>query len=236
MKVEELHWALAEECNRFSYPELSDAQKDKWFNVAVYDYLDYFYHGTNPKGLKLGFESNQQRIDMCHTLVVDQTLTPSSNGNIYSFSLSSLIKPYYSYITSEVVTKTCGTFTDVRIAQHNDNDNRDYHRRSSKRFRKAVGLFKNNRIEFNTLGEFIITGLNLTYLKRPANICRGTYADLTDLAANPNTTTLRAKVECDLPEDYHNLLVTIAFQNIQRMQERYNGNVVTENKVVSVTN
>lgn len=223
MRVEELHYQTRFEYNKLvnnHNASLTDVDIDNVLNMSVDDYIDMFFYGKNLKGFNVGFETDQQRIEMLHSLVSDTQIPAiATTGNKYKFSLvlNQNVNKYGDYISGTVEVKNCpGKYLELHIAQHNDQVELDFHRKTSLKWERVNGLFKSDFIEIDTHGEFVPTVLNLTYLKKPNVICLGTYQDLYLLQTIPNPPN-KVKVECDLPEKYHKLLTKIAVLNLDRI-------------------
>lgn len=217
MIIEKLHWNVRFEWDKLNNSHkryLSDPEVDRVLNLAISDYVTMFTHGTNIQKYRLGFEVNQQRLDMLQTLVISlKDLNVTKEDDIYIFNLESLSKPYFSYLPSNCKIKYCTPLFGIEMEKHL-NSLGQYHTKPSKLWKRVIGRIRQNSLVLYTNDEFEIETLNLNYIKKPNEVCLGTYPELTDLGgAN------KGKVECDLPDDYHNLIVTIAVQNLQRIFE-----------------
>ena len=242
MQIELLHYELERRWNMNSNAhrkQMTDLEKDQLLNSAIHNYVEMFYSGTNPRKYQVGFEVNQQRIDMLDTLVVgfpeEPLILPTKLGNdMYSFDLNGLTKPYKSYISGQLATN-CGDVV-LRIEQHGDiaRIGADYHRKSSLKWREFYGVQRNDKLII-TVDPAIrfISGLKLTYLKKPAEVCLGTYS------AIPTTTNPKplntSKVECDLPADYHEIILMIAEQELHRIYHNVEQFSVLSEKINNVT-
>ena len=233
MKIEKLHWATRFEWDKLNNAHkryLTDPEVDRVLNIAINDYVHMFVHGTNPQKYRLGFEVNQQRVDMLQTLVNNQNSLSvlDTNNGTYEFDLKILVPSYYSYLPSECIVKNCTPKFTIELETHL-NTLGGYHVKPSKLWQRVIGRIRGNKLVLHTNEEFEITSLNLTYISKPNEVCLGTYPELTDLSG-----TNKQKVECNLPDDYHNLVVTMAVQNLQRIfespTEQFNSN-----KILNVT-
>lgn len=237
MTLLEGHWHLEEEINQLSNgnnPGLTDAEKDRLINLSINDFINLFFYGKNPKNLIIdGFEENQRRLDMFENLIVGYpeesklSTVKTLADNTYSFDLTKTKQTYREYITAKIETTNCGDF-DVSISQHNDGSDTDFHRRSSKKFKRVNALLRNNHIYFKAT-DFTPKALKLTYLKKPNEVSLGTYPDLnlTNQANPPN----KAKVEWDINPDYQYIIITIAAQNYMRIYEKQLGYTLNSNKI-----
>jgi len=243
MIVEQLHKELERKwyLNGNNYrPGLTDLQRDQVLNESVFDYVEYFLHGRNPKELNFGIEFDQQRTDMLDTLIYSYPQEPllvssgvNTTENEHTFDFRNLTKPYKSYVTSRLSTN-CGD-VKVRIEQHGDLSSvlSDSHRRPSAKFREVPGFLRNDTVHIYTGGLFTVSGLKLTYIKKPNRVTIGTYSDVPTVD-NPNPPLL-PKTQCDLPEDYHPLLIEIAVQNLDRIYRDVPGMQIQTQKIQDLT-
>lgn len=238
--VERAHHLLEIEWNKLSNNHrkyLTDVEKDDVLNIAVFDYVELFAHGNNPKELDLGFEVTEQRIDMLHTLVrsypESSVIEPDSNTDgIYVFNLP---EDYRAYVTSSLIVSDCSDEFKVIREQHVDLNTvlRDYHRKPSKVFREAVGTVRNDKLYIYTNEEFTPTGLKLTYIKNPTEFCLGTYLEQ-QTADNPQP-QIKPRSNCDLPEEYLRLVITIAKQNLDRIYGNINEHQLQDFKIKTIS-
>ena len=243
MTIEELHWNLELEYDKLSnshHGRLTDPEKDRILNIAIHDYVEMFLHGTNPKKYNVGFEVNQQRIDMLDTLVVSYPEQPLLTitqvvTDIYSVDFSNTILTYKSYQSASMTVDNCPDDIGITVEQHGDLNTvlNDFHRSPSKKWKRGVGTIRNNILYIYTKGEYIPKGLKLTFIKKPAEVILGTYAAL-PTPDEPNPTILLTKTECDLPSEYHDLVILLAVQNLQRIYEQPSI-VLTNNKINEIT-
>ena len=243
MVIELLHKELERKwyLNGNNYrPGLTPLQKDQVLNESIFDYVEYFLHGRNPKQLNFGIEFDQQRTDMLDTLLQSYPQEPllafsdvDATENEYTFDFTDLTKPYKSYVTSRLSTN-CGDIK-VRIEQHGDMSTvlTDSHRKPNLKFKEVPGFLRNDAVHIYTGGLFKVSGLKLTYIKKPNRVALGTYNDI-PTSDNPNPGLL-LKTECDLPEDYHNLLVEIAVQNLDRIYRDIPGVQIQTQKIQNLT-
>lgn len=240
MRIEEMHWELELVYNKIASnhkKRFTDAEKDRILQRAITEYKDIFYSGNNSKKYKLGFEVTQQRIDMLHTLVVGEpeqpALTPfTSSNNIYEFKLSDLVHPYCHHLRSYITTKECKLPIKVKIKQSGDLDKilEDENSKPSLVWKRAIGRIRKSSdtsdqesksLYIYTGGLFTPIGLYMEYLKEPAQVCLGTYTQFPTID-NPNPTIIKPQVHCDLPSEYHNLVIDIAAIEIARILEDVN--------------
>jgi hypothetical protein len=239
MTVFDLHWNLEQEINLLSNnnnPGLNDREKDRLLNIAQDDYRDLFFYGNNRKGLMVeGFEANKQKLDMFRGLVYGYPQQPkiqnptTLDDNYYSFDLTKATN-FWSYISCELETD-CGDFK-VRIPQHNDGVERDFHKKTSKIWKVANALIENNDLVFKCV-DFVPLAIKLKYLKKPREIRLGTYPDITLANQQTNPPNL-LKQEPEISSEFHYLLISIAAQNYMRIyaKEQYS---LLKDKINQVT-
>ena len=234
-----MQWRVRLEYNKIysnSKKSFSDAEIDAIINNAIQEYTEMYYSGNNSKAANiLGFEATQQRIDMLQTLVfedLDIDLEPYSD-NIYRLNLTSLEQPYKHHLRS-VVKSTDGCTIKLNLEQSGDLDQvlSDANRQPSKKWNRAVGRIRNNYLYVYVDDDVIPTTITIEYLKQPDEVCLGTYSDLPTLD-NP-LPALKPQVHCDLPEDYHHLVVTLAVMEISRILEDANRLQLKANRLTNI--
>ena len=217
MTIEELHWAVEVEYNRLSnnhFPTITNVEMDRILNMSANDYFNLFAHGKNGKSLEIkGLEYDRQRLDMLDTLVRSYPEQPrltveKIEGDSYKVDFKNTVEKYGSFISAKAIVQGCSQKFSIHPKQHGDQSELNYHQKSSKTFNKISSVERGNVLYFETPG-FIPTELELTFLKYPNTMALGTYKNLDGVDV--------VKAECDLPEEYHDLLVTIAVQNLQRV-------------------
>lgn len=242
MQVEELHYRIRFEWDKLGNAHrryLSDLELDQVINSSVFDYVEIFYHGKNSQGFDLGFEVNGQMIDMLDTLVVGYPDEPELSlqqisDDMYKADFTQTTKPFKGYISSSVRLADCDNYAGVNIEQHGDMNktNVSFHRRASKRWRVIPGYLRGDSLYLKSDG-IALDSMRLSYLRKPAIVALGTYSEIPTVD-NP-TPGLRPRQECDLPEDYHPLLVRIAVQNLHRIYGNQNDKVLTDQKINELT-
>lgn len=237
MTILELHYSLELEIDKLSNgnnPGTTDREKDKLFKEAIDDYIDLFWYGVNNKGLIIkGFEADTRKTSMFDGLIFRYPVEPAIKSpknlgdNYYSFDLTKTSKTYQEHISSKIKTD-CGDF-DVVIPQSNDNVEDNYHKKTSKTWKRVNAYIDSKTLIFRAV-DFTPISLKLTYLKKPNEVCIGTYPDL-DKLENETNPTNKVRVECDLPARYHNLLVDIAAQNFMEKYQDQIGYSIKENRI-----
>ena len=229
INIDFLHFKLEQGYNKLSNNHqkyLTDVEKDEVLNTAIFEYLEIFIHGRNPKNFNIGFEVTQQRIDMLHTLVVSYPEFPKQGLTLLDDKIFYYEFPqdYRSYRSARVFEAECDIAYDVNIEQHGDlaTARRSFHRRTSKRFQYIIGTIRNNRLY-----------LELTYIRKPSKVCKGTYPSLENRnAANP---PFQLKQDCDLPEEYVDIIVSIAVQELARRFSDGNTKNIQTDKLINLT-
>lgn len=240
INIDFLHFKLEQGYNKLSNNHqkyLTDVEKDEVLNTAIFEYLEIFIHGRNPKNFNIGFEVTQQRIDMLHTLVVSYPEFPKQeltllDDKIFYYEFP---KDYRSYRSARVFEVKCDIAYDVNIEQHGDlvTTRRSFHRKTSKRFQYIIGTIRNNRLYLYPEDELNPSKLELTYIRKPSKVCKGTYPSLENRnAANP---PLQLKQDCDLPEEYVDIIVSIAVQELARRFSDGNTKNIQTDKLINLT-
>ena len=81
-------------------------------------------------------------------------------------------------------------------------------------------------------GAFVPIKIYLTYIKKPNEICLGTYPSIEN--KNIPNAPLKTKTDCDLPEEYIDILVAIAVQEVHRRYSNINDLQVVQQKINTV--
>ena len=240
INIDFLHFKLEQGYNKLSNNHqkyLTDVEKDEVLNTAIFEYLEIFIHGRNPKNFNIGFEVTQQRIDMLHTLVVSYPEFPKQeltliDDKIFYYEFP---KDYRSYRSARVFEVGCDIAYDVNIEQHGDlaTARRSFHRRTSKRFQYIIGTIRNNRLYLYPEDELTPSKLELTYIRKPSKVCKGTYPSLEN--RNRDNPPLQLKQDCDLPEEYVDIIVSIAVQELARRFSDGNTKNIQTDKLINLT-
>ena len=240
INIDFLHFKLEQGYNKLSNNHqkyLTDVEKDEVLNTAIFEYLEIFIHGRNPKNFNIGFEVTQQRIDMLHTLVVSYPEFPKQGLTLLDDKVFYYEFPqdYRSYRSARVFENGCDIAYDVNIEQHGDlaTARRSFHRITSKRFQYIIGTIRNNRLYLYPEDELSPSKLELTYIRKPSKVCKGTYPSLENRnAANP---PFQLKQDCDLPEEYVDIIVSIAVQELARRFSDGNTKNIQTDKLINLT-
>lgn len=209
---------------------LSDNNIDLTIQEAVSIYFEYFAFGNKRAGVTVEAEETMQRIDALSTLLRLSQLTFSFDS--VDGSKAYIIPGSYGTYRDAYATTNCGKM-DIHI-YGNDHVNevlRSYHRRPSKKFKRACGFIRNGYLHIYFPAGITVESVNLYYYKQPDKVCLGTYPQIPDVGqpAGPNL----PKVECDLPEKYHYLVVAIAVQELNRIYGDVNRLTIQSEKVLS---
>lgn len=240
INIDFLHFKLEQGYNKLSNNHqkyLTDVEKDEVLNTAIFEYLEIFIHGRNAKNFNIGFEVTQQRIDMLHTLVVSYPEFPKQELTLLEDKIFyyEFPKDYRSYRSARVFEVGCDIAYDVNIEQHGDlaTTRRSFHRKTSKRFQYIIGTIRNNRLYLYPEDELTPSKLELTYIRKPAKVCKGTYPSLEN--RNRDNPPLQLKQDCDLPEEYVDIIVSIAVQELARRFSDGNTKNIQTDKLINLT-
>ena len=240
INIDFLHFKLEQGYNKLSNNHqkyLTDVEKDEVLNTAIFEYLEIFIHGRNPKNFNIGFEVTQQRIDMLHTLVVSYPEFPKQELTLLDDKVFYYEFPqdYRSYRSARVFENGCDIAYDVNIEQHGDlaTARRSFHRRTSKRFQCIIGTIRNNRLYLYPEDELSPSKLELTYIRKPSKVCKGTYPSLEN--RNRDNPPFQLKQDCDLPEEYVDIIVSIAVQELARRFSDGNTKNIQTDKLINLT-
>ncbi len=240
INIDFLHFKLEQGYNKLSNNHqkyLTDVEKDEVLNTAIFEYLEIFIHGRNPKNFNIGFEVTQQRIDMLHTLVVSYPEFPKQGLTLLEDKIFYYEFPqdYRSYRSARVFEAECDIAYDVNIEQHGDlaTSRRSFHKRTSKRFQYIIGTIRNNRLYLYPEDELSPSKLELTYIRKPSKVCKGTYPSLEN--RNRDNPPFQLKQDCDLPEEYVDIIVSIAVQELARRFSDGNTKNIQTDKLINLT-
>ena len=240
INIDFLHFKLEQGYNKLSNNHqkyLTDVEKDEVLNTAIFEYLEIFIHGRNPKNFNIGFEVTQQRIDMLHTLVVSYPEFPKQGLTLFDDKIFYYEFPqdYRSYRSARVFENGCDIAYDVNIEQHGDlaTTRRSFHKRTSKRFQYIIGTIRNNRLYLYAEDELSPSKLELTYIRKPSKVCKGTYPSLEN--RNRDNSPFQLKQDCDLPEEYVDIIVSIAVQELARRFSDGNTKNIQTDKLINLT-
>ena len=237
--VERAHVKFKQKGNKIDsnhYRDFPPAFIDDFLHDASFDYVEMFYSGKNYRGYNLGFEVNNQRMDMLQFLVVPSTLSPQSSSQDGDFMLTiyNLPEDYYHRVR-ERGTGGCSGY-NIEIVQHEDLDVVLYNawRKPSDRWKRAVGVYKNNQLWIYSESAF--TSLTFDYLKKPTKPFLGGYDTLE--FSNGDTTfpsSASTKIDLDFPDPYCDILIDIAVQNVFGQLRDYNHVNYLKDKLINKT-
>ena len=238
MIIEELHYHVDRQWNELGsnqYRKLSDLELDSVLNTAISEYEYMFVHGNNRRGYEIGFEVDRQMLDMVDTLVFSYpeqvSLNPTVTEDVYIFDLTEVDHPFSSFISGSLEIEDCNN--EFTLIIHNHGDKQQVLKSAvsgpSKKWERAPGFLRSDKLYVHTNNLFAVEGLKLTYTKKPDKVCLGTYTEIPTVD-DPNP-PLKVKVECDLPESYHELLVKIAVQELQKIFKQHEAMTVSASNV-----
>ena len=257
MIIRRMHWEFQQRVNKLDSShkkDLTPMERDAILNNAIHLYTEIFYSGSNPKKYKLGFEVTQQRLDMLSSLVVglkQPVITPDNVVNgVSEFYLDSstgqLIEPYIHFLRAYTNTN-CG-LVDIKLERHNDLNKilQDPHRKPSDKWKRKVAVIQqstnvNSEKSLFVYSESPITEINIEYLRKPIEVYFGNYdsVEYTNCinTGGSNCTqfynfsgSADTSVDCDLPIQYHDLVVDIAVQEFARILGDVNRFNLTQDK------
>ena len=201
---------------------LTDLEKDRALNVAIGEYTYIFATGKNPKNFTVGFEVTSQMTDMVSTLVLSYPEEPilalQGDEDIAWVSLNDLTNPYRFFVGAQL-QGSCNNLIKVNIERHGALSSiaNDYHRRASKTWKHVPGVIRDQKLYLYLSNQFSdIQGVRVSYIRRPAEACLGTYT-ISPTIEQPNPTAIKPKQECDLPEDFHDIIISMAMQELSRI-------------------
>ena len=241
INVEQLHYKFKVAYNRLSNSyrkSFSDVEIDEILNTAVFEYVELFYNGSNKNNWNVGFEVTQQRIDMLHTLVKSYPEQPSLNlslnDGVYWANLNHTAFPFKSFQAAYLTVNDCDFTIIIDLEQHQDlyTARQNTHRKSSLRWKRCIGTIRDKKLYLYPDGAFVPIKVYLTYIKKPNEVCLGTYPSIEN--KNIPNAPLKTKTDCDLPEDYIDILVAIAVQEVHRRYSNYNDLQVSQQKITTV--
>jgi hypothetical protein len=245
MLIEEMHYELERRWNMNSNnnrKSLTDLEKDRALNVAIGEYTYIFATGKNPKNYTVGFEVTSQMTDMVSTLVLSYPEEPllalqgTGDNSIGFVSFSDLTRPYRFFVAAQL-EDFCGKLVKVNIEQHGSMPAiaNDFHRKASKLWKHVPGSIRDQKLYIYHDGVFgEPAGVRMTYIRRPAEVCIGTYT-VAPTTEQPDPVALKPKQECDLPEDYHDIIVSMAMQELSRIYSDMPRYQLTADNLNSIT-
>lgn len=233
-----LRWNKLNSNHKKDFP---DAYLDDIINDAINEYIEIFYSGNNSKKYRIGFEVTQQRIDMLSTLVVPHKSVATTQvvPNVFKIDLNSLTPKYKHFLRASFTD--CNKRIKVDMIRHNDFDVKmmDENTKPSIKWGRALAEIKsgtNGSDMYIYSDTTTVPTLDFEYLKKPAKVFSSGYDSLEYINGdNTAYTQTSPKVHCDLPEDYHTIVVDIAVQNIAGILEDNQKFAFSENKNLTIT-
>jgi hypothetical protein len=198
-----------------SYPEFLPQEIDIYLNTAIDRFVKTRYGQNNI--YRAGFEESQKRTDdlknlvksgFCKVSLVDyytltgQKIYRADLGTIYTDEAASIAGPdvYMLFLKCGVKSKigTCQSYIDSKLVQQDDIEAVKGDPFNKPRSGKALSFFEDGDLFVWVAPEASVEAVLLTYLKKPAQVCLGSYG--------------KPKVECDLNEHTHKEILQIAIQ------------------------
>lgn len=241
IRIEDLHLKFKLAYDRLANnlrKYLTDVEIDELLNHAILEYVELFTTGQNKNNWNVGFEVNQQRIDMLQTLVKsypdEPKLNLSVNDGIYIADLTKTKFPIKSYHSGYISISECTDHINVDLEQHQDFNTarQNVHRKSSRVWKRCIGSIRDFKLYLYPDNSMTPTYLYLTYIKMPDKVALGTYPSF-DMKDIPNAPKL-PKVNCDLPSQYIDIVVSIAVQEAHRRFSNYNDLQVSAQKINTI--
>lgn len=233
-----LRWNKINSNHKKDFP---NAYLDDIINDAINCYVEIFYSGNNFKKFKLGFEVTQQRIDMLSSLVVPhKSLTATKVSDyVYKVVLNNISPVYRHFLRGHVTNPDCDNkMITIDLIRHNDFDKKikDNNTKPSTMWNRCLGLIKsdntNSALYLYTDFNPSTLSVEIEYLRRPIKVFSSGYDSLEYTQGDTTAyKTSDPKVHCDLPEDYHTLVVDIAVQLIAGMLEDSNKFAISDAKI-----
>jgi hypothetical protein len=234
-----LRWNKLNSNHKTDFP---NAYLDDIINDAISEYVEIFYSGNNSKKYKIGFEVTQQRIDMLSTLVSSKLFTANKIfDNVYIVNIGNPLHKYRHFLRGSF--GICDKNIIIDVIRHNDFDYKmkDENIKPSLKWGRAIGLFKRAVLEtdlyiYTDYNDTDTLSVSIDYLRNPAKVFSSGYDSIEYL--NGDTTAYKTadpKVNCDLPETYHTLIVDIAVQLIAGILEDNNKFAISEDKILKIT-
>lgn len=227
MDISRIHYETKFRFNKLNSNHKGDLfpeQIDDAINKVSDDYVEIFYSGNATKEYKLGFEVTQQRVDMLSSLVVpEKSISPTLvRTNVYKVALNNLTPKYRHFLRGWVIPTGCDSIP-ITIVRHNDLDKKliDLNQKPSLAWNRCLAVFKNDGLYLYT--DYAITSVVIEYLTNPVKVFSGGYDSLEYI--NGDTSAYKVadpKVQSNLPEQYHDLLVDMIVQYLARTLEDTN--------------
>lgn len=199
MKIEELHWQVRIQFNKLANNHnlsLTDVEIDNALNQGQEDYINTYFYGS--------FEANRQKLDMVSTII--KSLEQSSVDKDVVLTKP---KDYRSFIRGSVTQGNCKTVIHVERESGIEKVLLDFHRKPSIKFARSIMMEEVDKLKIYNEKEGDKTIL-IFYLKEPAQMRLGSYKDI-------NNNQLLVKTECELPQQFQNLLVDFSVNYLKRI-------------------
>jgi len=206
-----------------------DSQQYQDFPPEVID--DFIYDGlldyiklaitTQPKnGYMVGFESNQQRLDMIQPFIDHKMLPPIYNKirGKQKVTVFKLPENYYTTTQDVYAFDSCGNTIKIDIVQYQNLENH-LNTKDQLLWSIAYATLKDN--ELHVFFPELISTVDLNYVKLPERPFFGNYNTLEAIVDGSDTTTL-PRVNTLVPEGYCTILMDIVIANVFGNLRDYN--------------
>jgi len=204
----------------FEYPYMLPEQIDYWLNKAQDRFIKERLYPKDPRAK--GFEETQKRIEDLRTIVKPSgAITPVTSGTNY---VTTLPNDYLYLVRHRCTTSsTCGVKNVGGILTKEEFLNQmikdPFWKPTAE---EPLYYFIGNTIVYETLGNFLITQTNITYVKDPLRLQLGS-----------QYTTVTSDVGCELPEQSHqeilDIAVSMVLENIESQRYQTNLNELKNN-------
>lgn len=216
MNIPEIHQAIDVELDKslaFEYPYIQPEIKDYWLNKAQIELVNFYAYPPLPQ--QKGFEHGERRIDELREITVtSQPLTPVKVGSVYEISLPN---DYFHLVRHRcTVSNLTGTKTlEVGgIQTQQDSINVLYKNPFWEPIlEEPLFYILGNKIYYETLNNFIINEVKVTYLRFPNKMQYGTSYSIPTVDKQCDFTTE------DMQHKIIDKAVTMILENIE--SQRY---------------
>lgn len=194
---------------------------DDFFYDSLLDYLRMCVTTKPVNGYMLGFESNQQRIDMIQPYVKHSLLNPiyDKRRGKQRVTVFKLPKDYYLSTADVFSFDKCGNTIRVDIVQYQNLESY-LDERDQLLWQQAYATFKGN--ELHVFYPELLKNLEMNYVSLPDRPYVGGYDSLEHQNSQEGYQIGDPIVNTLVPEGYCHILVDIAVQNVFGNLRDYN--------------
>lgn len=235
--IDRLHIKIKQKANKIDSNhnrDLPSAFIDDYIYESMFDYIELFWSTKNVKGLNVGFETNQQRIDFLSFLLQSSSLSSLPSSSEFGFIVNEFELPLDYLHLVRLTTPTNCRAAKFEVVQHEDLSTmlNDEYTKPSDKWGRKLAVIKNNKIR--VYSESDTNTLNLEYIKKPRKPFFGGYNSLEFIngdTTQPSLTT--AKIHPEFPEQYCDILADITVQNMFGNLRDYNYSQYNQNKTIT---